>query len=74
MNDPKEIAKVGLNPSDYQTSTLEQIVAAAKEFERLLNSAPTQLRVEVDHIDYETAQTAITHFRVRVRQHGIVYP
>lgn len=48
MNKANELAHLGLTQSDYETSSMEDVAAAAKEFQRVLNSAKGLVHVEMD--------------------------
>jgi Asp-tRNA(Asn)/Glu-tRNA(Gln) amidotransferase C subunit len=55
-------------------ATLEEVAAAAKEFERILNSAEANLKVEVDGITYSTSEASRNIYRIHIRTDDQVYP
>jgi hypothetical protein len=55
MNSTDQMAALGLKPSDYETGTLERLSAAAKEFEKQLNSFPGLVEATLESIEYGSA-------------------
>jgi hypothetical protein len=75
MNKAEEMAKFGFTQSDYETSSMEDVAAAAREFERVLNSAKGFVHVDMT----VQAQRVLgledrNHFSIRVTKIDNVYP
>lgn len=47
MNKAEELAAFGLKQSDFEASTIKDVVAAAEQFERVLNSVNACVQVEL---------------------------
>lgn len=58
----KDLADLGLKPSDFT----QDLVAAAKEFERALNAFPNYFEVDVRRIDVSTLAERKALFNVRI--------
>jgi len=75
MSDQAVMAHFGLKQTDYETSTLQDVAAAAKEFQRLLNSVPHLVEVEMDVVRQQILGLEDrNHFSFRITTVGKVYP
>lgn len=71
----KEMAAFGFTQADYETSKLEEIVAAAKEFERLLNSAPHLIDVDMMKSTFSAlGQETRNYYKFQITTIQQVYP
>jgi hypothetical protein len=75
MNKAEEMARFGFKQSDYETSSMEDVAAAAKEFERVLNSANGLVRVELTvHECRVLGLEDRNQYSIRVTKIDSVYP
>lgn len=63
-----------MNNAPTFPASLEEIVAAAKEFERIINSSKVNLKISITALNYSTTTSSQTFHRVEIRTDDQVYP
>lgn len=74
MRNFKELAAFGLLPSDFETSSLQDIAAAAQNLERLLNDAPSLIDIEIRKTEEQHGAERKNYFSIVVTSTSRVYP